>query len=344
MKPKQPLRLLLFSLVLIAWRDSSHASTDQASPTLFQTFVQKGYSEMILELNFDALLENRKLEEEHKGSLRLLSPTNEEMEMQVKIKPRGVFRRYNCDIPPLRFNFSKNELEALGVATEFDKLKLVAPCLDQPESLQQLLKEYWAYQLYHELTLVSFQVHLVKITYVNTGTEKFERAQMAFFLESKDELAERLGGVVVEQYGLTSMDVEASSYQHTMLFNNMIGNQDWELEAQRNVTFIQLHETASLLVVPYDFDYSAWVNPSYLPQYEQALQQGINGRVFVGEIESVAALSETIAHFQDAQEQLLATFQDADLLSKKHKKAMTKYLKDFFTIVGDEQKLGDMLL
>lgn len=333
--------LLLLLIFAIASNDQAYAFTNGAAAnTIFQTFAEGGYSEMTLEMDFDQLLENIKSEEEHTAQLSLLSDHSETMEMQVKIKPRGVFRRYSCDIPPLRFNFSKKDLEALGLKAEFDKLKLVAPCFENAESEQHLLKEYWAYKLYNEITPASFQVHLVKITYVNTGAVAYQKEQWAFFIESKDELANRLGGSVVEQFGTTPADLDQDSYQQTMMFNFMIGNHDWELAASRNVTFVQLPESPFLVLVPYDFDYSAFVSPSYLAASKSFYQQDIDDRVLVGQFESWEALSKTAEIFHQSKDLLLTSFDDLDLLKKKHKNMMTWYLDGFFSILENEKKLA----
>ncbi|MBX2871030.1 MAG: hypothetical protein KTR30_02995 [Saprospiraceae bacterium] len=315
-----------------------------ASNTIFQHLSEEGYSEMTLELNFDELFEQLKSENEHKARLIMSSEVEEATELQVKIKPRGVFRRYTCDIPPLRFNFSKKELEALGLDAEYDKLKLVAPCFDDPESEQQLLKEYWAYNLYSEITAASFQVHLVKITYVNTGEETFQKEQWAFFIESKDELAHRLGGTVVEQFGTTPIELEQNSYQQTMMFNYMIGNEDWDLVANRNIALVQLEKSTSLILIPYDFDYSVFVSPFYLKGSKPIGQQDIDERVLIGQFEDFETLSTTAETFLRAEDPILASFEDFAPLNQQHKHTMSKYLRDFFSLLDNEKKLARQLL
>lgn len=338
-------RIVVFCLATLMVCSSALAATaTKAANTIFQHLVQQGYSEMTLELNYNDLFEQLKSEEEHKGLLTMKSKTTGETAVQVKIKPRGVFRRYNCDMPPLRFNFSKRELEALGLDPEFDKLKLVAPCLDDPESEQQLLKEYWAYQLYNQITAASFQVHLVKISYVNTGAEAFQKEQWAFFIESKDELAHRLGGTVVDQYGTLPTQIEQNSYQYTMLFSYMIGNQDWDLEANRNITLVQLAGDRPLILIPYDFDYSVFVSPPYLKGSKHIDQQDIYERVLIGQFENLESLSKTAETFQLAEELILTSFEDFTPLQQQYKTSMHKYLQDFFSLLENEKKLARQLL
>ncbi len=174
---------------------------------------------------------------------------------------------------------------------------------------------------------------------MNTGSVAYQKEQWAFFIESKDELANRLGGTVVEQFGTTPANLEQDSYQQTMMFNFMIGNHDWELAASRNVTFVQLPESTSLILVPYDFDYSTFVSPSYLNTSKSFYQQGLDDRVLVGQFENREALSKTAEIFQQSKDLLLASFEDLDLLKKKHKNMMRWYLDDFFSILENDKKL-----
>lgn len=338
-----PVISLLLAILIVCSSDLNATSTT-AGNTIFQHLSQEDYSEMTLELNFDELFEQLKSDEEHKAQLIMKSNAAGVTALEVKIKPRGVFRRYNCDIPPLRFNFSKKELEALGLNAEYDKLKLVAPCFDDPESEQQLLKEYWGYKFYNAITPASFQVHLVKITYVNKGAEKFQKEQWAFFIEGKDELAHRLGGTVVDQYGTLSTELEPTSYQQTMLFNYMIGNEDWDLEANRNITLVQLAADTPLILIPYDFDYSVFVSPSYLKGSKSIDQQGIYERVLIGQFEDLEALSKTAETFQLVEGLILASFEECPLLQQDHKASMRKYLQDFFSLLDNEKKLARQLL
>lgn len=336
---------ILLSVLFIAFSIYQvTASGVKTANTIFQYLSKEDYTEMSLELNFDELFAQLKSEEEHKARLIMHSETGEETEFELKVKPRGVFRRYNCDIPPLRFNFSKKELEALGLEGEYDKLKLVAPCFDDPESEQQLLKEYWAYKFYNVLTPASFQVHLVKITYINTGVEKYQKEQWAFFIESKNEIAARLGGSLVEQFGTTATNLEPQSYQQTMMFNYMIGNQDWDLVANRNITLVQTEESSSLILIPYDFDYSVFVSPSYLKGSKGIDQQDIDERVLIGQFGDFASLTKTAELFQAAEEMILASFEDFTPLKQRHKNAMSRYLSDFFSLLENERKLARQLM
>lgn len=314
------------------------------STSIFQTLVEDQYSEMTLKMDFDKLMDNKKLDIEHKAQLTLLSEAGNSLEMDIKVRPRGVFRRSTCDMPPLRFNFDKDDLESMGLNPEFDKLKLVLPCLDGGDSEQYILKEYWAYKLYNELTSSSFKVHLIKIAFVDNKGKRYQAEQLAFLIEPKEELAARLGGELVDEYGVQPTALDPESYNQTMMFNYLIGNLDWDLAAQRNVEYIRQPQKEELIIVPYDFDFSALVQPSYLRVNSYYGQRNIRDRVLIGRFENESELLTTIQQFEKAKEAILGSFQDSDLLTNKNKKLMTKYLEAFYEISDDEVKMKDIFL
>ena len=125
--------------------------------------------------------------------------------------------------------------------------------MDEEQSDQTLLKEYWAYQLYQQITPNSFKVHLVKIIYRNTNKPEESTEHFAFLIENNQELADRIGGEMVSRFGVTPTKIDETSYHQAMMFNYMIGNLDWNIMHQRNVKYIQKDTSSPLIIVPYDF-------------------------------------------------------------------------------------------
>lgn len=62
----------------------------------------------------------------------------------------------------------------------------------------------------------------------------------AIFMEDEEEAAARLGGTLVEQYGLATEQLDVQQAALVTLFQYMIGNADWDFEMQRNIRFVQL--------------------------------------------------------------------------------------------------------
>ncbi len=323
--------------------DTSSTSPD-SSLTIFQKLVKDSITQLTLTADFDFLIKNKKLNDEHAAKLTLQTAGEPIMTLDIKIKPRGVYRRSFCDTPPLRLNFDKKDLDSLGLYSDFDKLKLVTHCMDSESAEQVLLREYWAYKLYNQITPNSFKVHLVKITYINVNDPSEQTEHLAFLIENNKEMAQRIGGKIVEKWGLTPSKLDANTHQNAMMFNYMIGNLDWHIERNRNIKLVKKPNQAGVLVIPYDFDMSALVFPSYArlnPDYNQA---HFTDRYCVGRFSSKEVLSETIYKIQTLQPTILNLFKNCPYLNEHSKYAMTNYLKSFYKPLKKEKKWAKLFL
>ena len=159
------------------------ATPDPPARTIFDQLLQEDILEVTLEADLTELIENRNTEDYLPAVFTFEDMEGGRHTQEIKVKPRGKFRRRVCNFPPLMLNFSKAQLEDQGYIREFDKLKLVTHCIDDKfESKEQVMKEYLAYKMYNELTDASFRVQLVNITYVDTRTGGKKR-QMGFLIE-----------------------------------------------------------------------------------------------------------------------------------------------------------------
>lgn len=317
---------------------------ENEKPSIFQKITQENITHLTIEADFDYLLANKKDNTEQKAILQLMAPDSTYTSMNIKIRPRGVYRRKYCEVPPFRINFNDTELQKMGLDTTFDKLKLVTHCMANSEADQVLLKEYWTYRLYNELTPNSFKVHLIKITYINTNNKSEQEEHLAFLIENNKEMAQRIGGEIHNAFGLTSADLEDQSLRNSRLFNFMIGNLDWNILHQRNVKFVKIPEQKKMILVPYDFDMSALVFPSYArlnPDYQQIK---FTDRRCIGRFESVEGLKITIENFRNLAPNFLNNYFDCPFLTASSKKEMMNYIKGFYKEVKKEKKWAKRLM
>ena len=317
--------IIVFPSFLIA------QTTKMDTLSIFQKLKQDSIFHITLEADFDYIFENKKKKGEYPATLNLLNLDNAtHLPMLVKVKTRGVFRRQFCDIPPLRINFDKKVLDSLGLKKDFDKLKLVTHCVEDKQAEQVLYREYWAYKLYNQLTPNSFQVHLVKITYINSKDTTDRKERFGFLIENNHEMAHRLGGKLIEQYGTTDTQLTRETHQHCMLFNYMIGNLDWHIKRQRNIKLVQIPGQKELMLIPYDFDMSAFVFPSYARLNPDFGQRRFTDRFCVGRFNSKVTLETTIQQFKNLQPTFITALSLCPYLNDKSKKQMNNYLNSFY--------------
>lgn len=316
-----------------------------SSTTIFQKISQDNYFEVVLKTNFDSLIKNRKVSsEKYPGTILFKNPNGEQLKLNVKIEPRGRSRRKVCALPPLKIDFSKKELKKFGLFPGCDKLKLVTNCNDSENSEQFLMKEYWTYQLYNRVTPESFKVFTVKITYVNSNNLEDRMVRYGFFIESNDELALRLKGDLIDMFGTKPEALNAQSYHNTLMFQYMIGNLDWDIKVNRNVKFIKPDAGGKLILVPYDFDFSALVRAPYARLNPEYNQKFIEERFPQGKFTDKDALLNTAKKFNTLRKDEFNCYRNCQVLSKKVKRKMSGYLDTFYSVLKDKGLLTDLFL
>lgn len=249
----------------------------------------------------------------------------------LDVEVRGKFRRRTCTLPPLKLNFDKKMLEANGLAKKFDKLKLVTPCFDDEAAQQLILKEYLAYRLLNQLSTASFRVQLLAITYRDTNGNHPNITRYAFVMEDADELAERLGGVKLKTargLGPEQLDRQAETTQ--AIFAYFIGNTDWSITSSHNLEMIQL-PNGTILPVPYDFDFSAFVNAPYATPSNSVGQYSLQQRVYLGFKADDHFLEPSLANFMQKRKDLLTTVRKFKLLKTSSRFELLAYIEGFYS-------------
>ena len=301
--------------------------TNAQTKSIFDLMNHSEVLNMTLEADFSALKENRRTDDSHKGKLTFEDADAVSQNWNIKIKLRGKFRRLNCEMPPLKLDFKKGDLEEKGLA-DFDDLKLVTQCTDDKnEAKAFLMKEYLTYKMYNELTDYSYRVQLVRITYKDTSTGKKSK-EWAFLIEDTAQLAARLKAEKVSAFTTSPREFSSTSVKQATLFQYIIGNADWELSTGRNIKLFL--KDGILIPVPYDFDFSGLVNASYaIPNADYDLSS-IKERVIPQLPKQYHDLHGTIYYFVGKKEKLFDVIQNFKYLSRTDRTEMVDYLNTYF--------------
>ena len=129
----------------------------------------------------------------------------------------SVIRLETCRFPPLKINLPKNSLGGTVFDGE-DKIKMVSHCANRDSDEQNVLEEFLAYRTYNVVTDNSFRVRLARMTYVDSRGKDDPVTRYAFFIEEKEAVAERVGGMMLEvpQVHPTKLQPEASARMSTL--------------------------------------------------------------------------------------------------------------------------------
>ena len=317
----------------IAYIKPDTSDLDEQRPSIFQFLNRDGILEMTMTTDVQRFIQSRATDDDQKATISFKKVDGTVHDMAVKIEPRGKFRRLKCEMPPIRLDFSKKRLKEQGIKDDFDKLKLVTHCLDSEESEQEVLREYWAYRLFNQLTEFSFKVQLVRLTCEDSENPDSTSLKYAFLIENDDEMAERLNGEILNSYNFDYRQFNKVQCHNFLLFQYMIGNTEWSVENQRNIKIIQPDDGGRPFVVPYDFDFSGLVNASYAKPNPDLNQIDIFERICMGVFASETELESTCNTFLDLKDLKLDAIKSDPYLSKDSKKHMIRYLKSFYRII-----------
>ncbi len=260
-------------------------------------------------------------------------------DLKLKVRPRGKFRRKICAFPPLKLNFSAKALEAAGLNGKFDKFKLVADCMLDPDGAGNdlVLREYLAYRIYNQIEPIkSFRAKLVRITFVDLPTGE-ERQSYGFILEDDKEIAERVNAEVCDCMNVNPDQLYPEYEAKIALFQYMIGNVDWSYQGMRNLKLFSYEErdTPNFFAVPYDFDYSGFVNAPYAAPVRQTGQLRLRERVYLGRLVENEALWEGLRPILVAKNQIGVLIEEADFLSRYSRNDIGGYVNSFFDEMYD---------
>ncbi len=294
------------------------------SQTLFRYLLGADLARAHLSLELDSLIANKFTDNVFAGHVAFEVDTGT-LTLPVEVSVRGKFRRKECDLPPLKLEFKKGHLKALGLK-KADSYKLVTHCLDDKRGPQYLFKEYSAYKMYNLLTDSSFQVQIFPITYKNTRTGE-ELESYAMLIESNEELEDRLGGKIDESFGATVDSVDAVTLEMMSLFNYMIGNQDVNLATSHNCKLMR-RKGGKMLTIPYDFDYSLLVNARYafpgLDDNRTVL------RKYQGYLKNKLVYKEVLPRFLANENAFVAEIKKIGEMKSAHRGEAIRYIQDFF--------------
>ena len=258
---------------------------------------------------------------------------NDVIEEDIRLMPRGEFRKNNCDIAALMLNFNNPSSPKLAF---LKKLKLVGGCNAGLASEQLLLKEYLTYKIFNQLTDMSFRVRLLHVRYNDSRGKMKPYSQYAFVIEDVDDMAKRNNCVEVEG---RKYFMEQTNREHmTMigLFQYMIGNTDFSVPNYHNIKLIvNKNDTLSRpFVVPYDFDYCGIVNADYAIPSEMLGIANVKDRLYRAYSRSMEELQVAITLFNSKKSNIVSLVNNFHALSSREKKEMSNYIESFYNILG----------
>lgn len=291
-----------------------------------------------LSTDLSNLLSGRIKDEYQKATFTCKLPDSSMVTEDIRLNARGHMRRSICAIPPIRLSFknaSSPKLSSLGT------LKLVNSCKSGGYNYQLLLKEYLIYKIYNVITDLSFRARLVNMTYEDNKAKKKSFTQYAFFVENVDAMAKRNKRKEGNNIKITSNEIEKEEMTMVDLFEFMIGNTDWSVPNNHNIKLLlsKKDSTAKPYAVPYDFDFSGFVNADYASPDPMMDLENVVQRRYRGFPRTMNELKPVLQIFKDKKDQIYAIVNQFELLDKSNRKDIINYMDDFYRIINNPKEV-----
>lgn len=281
-----------------------------------------------------------------------------EQRFEMELSPRGFSRRTRgiCQFPPLRINLSgPGASRRETIMRGQNRLKLVTRCRSGANFEQLIVLEYLTYRLYNEITPLSFRVRPVRTTYRDTDTRRREEVQFNFLIEDASDVAERnrLEAIEVQTAEVPSSQLNPQQASLVGMFQYMIGNLDWDMtqgpageECCHNGKLLAANETArtNVMPVPYDFDFSGFVNAPYAVPPEGLRVRDVRQRLYRGLCRFNEQAPAAAEHFRARRDRLYAVINGETRLSEERRNQARQYIEGFFEILDDPQRFQRLVL
>ena len=258
----------------------------------------------------------------------------------VKIKPRGIWRRKNCDLPPIRLNFAKDSAKHT-VFAKHSRLKLVVTCKNGDDYEQYVLQEFQLYRVQNILTPLSFRARLVHVTYIDTQKGDTIQSRYAFLGEEPEDAAKRLGGTSLQLKGAHGDDLEPAASAMFGLFQYFIGNTDFSVSGLHNVLLLRKDSVVwEAFPIARDFDWTGAVNAKYaFPDYRLPIKN-VTQRLMKGDCVPPETFNGAFDIFRAKKDAIYALYRDslAAPLKPDVVRWTLKYFDEFYEVINDKRQ------
>ena len=256
--------------------------------------------------------------------------------IQTRIRVRGHFRKdtLNCDFPPLRINFKKNDIRNTIFGPQ-DQYRIVTHCRSSDSHfVQYVIREYLVYKMYQILNPLSLNVRLAVITYEDTGGHYQAITRYAFLLEDEGEFASRFNAEKIDKR-VTFNDLEEENGLMLSLFQFMIGDTDWIVQFSKNLVILQKGD--QVYAVPYDFDYCGIVNTDYRNSAGYTSLTDPE-RIFKGKCYTHKEMKSMLRKFRRSRSKFINLLYSTRQLDNDSLIHMYNYISEFYNIISSRKE------
>ena len=311
--------------------------TAQTKLDSIQFFIDEKPIAVNIVSDFKKLFNTKKETPWQECTLTFRMPDSTVISEEVQMRARGNFRKTQCYMPSLMFNFHNPTSPQMY---QLDKLKIVSGCGTATRDEQLVLREYLAYKIYNILTPLSFRVRLIRASFEDSKGKTKKYTTWGFFIEDVDDMAKRNKH---KEYEIATEQKWTNQERMTQvaIFQYLIGNTDWSVPNFHNIKLVTPRgdSTAIPLAIPYDFDFAGMVDADYATPSELMGTEKVTERVYRGFPRPMEEINTTLNVFKQKKAEIYALVSNFELLPSNARKEIIKYFDEFFRIADNQRDI-----
>ena len=336
-------RALLLILSAILFKGMIINAQEKVSPdtlTLGQEEVESIFNSdkaLDITIKFDVSEYMRKKPDEYMDAVITFYYTKDDsVSYDISLRSRGERRREICAFPPIRLNF-KNTNTVYNDIDSMKNIKMVTHCNTSSMYDNYVLKEYLIYKMYNLVTEYSYRVRLLGVKYIDTGSRGRFYSKFGFLIEPMDVLEKRLDVLELENIPFRYENMIPDMFDRMAIFQYMIGNTDWQLVTYHNMKVVKSIDQQRAIPIPYDFDYSGYVNATYAVPHPMFPIEDVRQRYFMGACRPDSTYRRITREFMDNKDNFYGLKDKCELLDERSARHINNYLDDFFKLIEKDR-------
>lgn len=260
-----------------------------------------------------------------------------EVRIPVRLRTRGIWRKKNCEIPPLMMNFT-NDSAKKTVFARLDRARFTLHCRNNDEYEQYVLQEYQLYRVHRLLTPWSYSVRLARVTYVDSEKNDTLATRWAFFSETDEAFVARHGVKLVETKGAGPSDVDPHTSAFYGVFQYFVGNSDFSIRGLHNAVLVLKGDQH--YPVARDFDWSGAVNARYATPSPVLKIRTVTTRIMRGFCHPPETFEQVFGLFREKKDAIYALYRDEIAAPMKPNvvSQTLKYFDEFYETINDPKR------
>jgi len=205
--------------------------------------------------------------------------------------------------------------------------------------------------MYNVLTPHSFRVRLANVDYRDSNGRPII-SRVGYFLEDLGDVAKRNGTKQTHGPNMVPLaDLSSVDAARYALFQHMIANHDWSMRAGpegkeccHNAELIGPLAPGRTIPIPYDFDFSGFVDPPYAVPPDQLHIASVRQRAYRGYCAHNSDVLAVARQFRDARPQMIAALSSTPGLDQRTQARAISFLDGFYADIASDDAVSSRLL